>query len=252
MDGVEIQSKVEARSTERVLSPFLRLSLLLGVLVHIAGFLIFRVISNPLPVQEETSPFVQYVPSAALERGAVLEEQAALFDSAPLFVPGVWNAANNLTLPSADRGLLRFPSYLPPMDVAGALLPEGITVDPGYEVGIPEDLLAFRFWNLFDGIGSERRPVEPLPETSAFAEVRSLAGGAPTIFPVDLEVLSYQATRPARFFIRVEPDGRVLGGPVLSSSSGDTIFDEAAFDWLSRGDAAGRFSRGYQEVRVFP
>lgn len=252
MESIGVQSNVNGKRRERALSPVLRLSLLLGVLVHLAGFFVFRVLSNPLPIQEETRPFVQYVSPESLGQGAVLEEQAVLFDSAPLFVPGIWNAAHNLDLPSSDRGLLRFPLYLPPMDVAGSLLPEGLLADQAYEVSSAGDLLDLRYWDLFDGVGLGRSVVAPLPTTGVFAEVRSLKSGLVETLSTDLDILSLQATRPVHVFMRIEPDGRLLSGPTLSSRSGDTVFDEAAVEWLSRPDVVGRLPTGYQEIRIYP
>ena len=106
MQAGDVQSRPDAVTSHRILSPFSCILISVGVCVHLVGFLIFRVVSNPLPTREGISPFVQYVSPGTLLSGAALEERAALFDSAPLFVPGKWNASHNLRPLSRERTLL--------------------------------------------------------------------------------------------------------------------------------------------------
>ena len=246
------QSNGRARSSRQMISPFLRISLLLGVCVHLAGFLIFRVISNPLPTREESRPFVQYVSPDTLLSGAELEEQAALFDSAPLFVPGRWNAAHNLQPPSRDRGLFRFPAYEPSIDFSSALVSEDLLDGFSYAVAEPIDLLALRYWDLFRDFGKEDLVSQPLEATGVFAEVRTLDGHVLLTLPAEIELLSMQAVQPATYYLRVEAVGRVVGRPTLSISSGDANFDAAAYSWLVEAAFASRLPAGFFEVRLYP
>ena len=248
-----VQSKPDGDSSHKILSPFLRLSLLLGVCVHLVGFLVFRVISNPLPSRDATPAFVQYVSPNSLLSGAALEEQAALFDSAPLFVPGQWNAAHNLQPPSLERALLRFPAYGEPQsDFSSALVSDGLPVGLSYAVSEPVDLLALRYWNLFRGVGQDASPIEALETTGVFAEVRTMQGGVIRTAPVKVEVLSMQAMQPATYFLRVEAEGRVIGRPTLSVSSGDAAFDAAAYTWLIDSGFTASLPAGFLEIRVYP
>jgi len=249
----DVQSSPEVDSSYKMLSPFLRISLLLGICVHLAGFLVFHVISNPLPTREDSRPFVQYVSPDTLLSGAALEEQAALFDSAPLFVPGQWNAAHNLQTPSRDRALLRFPSYGGPEDdFSSALVSEGLLVGLSYAVSEPIDLLALRYWNLFRDFGQEVTAPLELQPTGVFAEVRTLSGKVLRTVPVEVELLSMQAMQPATYFQRVEAGGRVLGRPTLSDSSGDAAFDAAAYTWLIESGLPASLPAGFFEIRVYP
>lgn len=252
MSAEEIQSNRQARGSRKLLSPFLRIALLLGVCLHMIGFLVFRVISNPLHTRESSKPFVRYVSPESLLSGAELEEQVALFDSAPLFVPGRWNAAHHLQTPSRDRVLLRFPAYEPPADFSKELLPEGVPYGQDYGVEAPVDLLALRFWDLFRGIaGTEPAPIE-LETTGVFAEVRDLSGEVIRTAPVAIELLSMQAIQPATYYLRVESGGRALGRPTLSASSGDTAFDAAVYTWLSESGFSAGLSAGLFQVSVYP
>lgn len=243
----------EVAPSQKLLSPVLRIALLLGIIVHLAGFLIFRVISNPLPAREPTATFVQYVSPHSLLVGAELEEQAVLFDSAPLFVPSPWNAAHNLLPPSRDRGLLRFPSYLPEMDLSStSLLPASLPVGQTYSVQEPADLLVLRYWDLFRDITQERSTPVELADTGVFAEVRSLKGEVLRTLPANVESLSMIATQPVSYFLRVEAGGRVLGRPTLSDSSGDAAFDASAYNWLVESGVAAGLPAGLFEIRIYP
>ena len=143
MEVVDAQSRPVGDTTNRILSPFSYVLILLGVFAHLVGFLVFRVDSNSLPTREAMSPFLQFVSPSTLLSGAVLEEQAALFDSAPLFVPGKWNASHNLRPLSRERTLLSFSAYGEPQsDFSTALISEGLPVGLESAVTEPADLLA--------------------------------------------------------------------------------------------------------------
>jgi hypothetical protein len=246
------QSNPETRPSQKLLSPFLRVALLLGVCVHLVGFFVFHVISNPLPTREEIRPFVQFVSPDTLLSGAELEEQAVLFDSAPLFVPGQWNAAHNLQPPSRERALLRFPAYEPKIDFSSALVPSSLPTGQTYAVEAPINLLALRFWDLFRGFGQEAAIPQAMEPTGVFAEVRSLAGEVLQTVPVELGLLSLQAVRPATYFLRVESGGRAVGRPTLSRGSGDVAFDAAAYTWLLESGFSAGLPVGMFEIRIYP
>jgi hypothetical protein len=234
-----------------MLSPFLRIALLLGVCVHLVGFLLFRVTSNPLPTRESSVPFVRYVSPETLLTGPELEEQAALFDSAPLFVPGRWNAAHDLQAPMRDRALLRFPAYEPPTDFSSTLLPEGVPFSGTYPVAEPLDLLDLRYWDLFRGFAAGPRPAA-FEASGVFAEVRRLDGTVLRTLPVAIDLLSLQAMRPAIYYLRIESGGRAVGRATLSVGSGDTAFDAAAYSWLTESGFSAGLPAGFFQILIYP
>lgn len=246
-----LQSKRKIVDPERRFSPFLPIALLLGLCLHMVGFLLFRVSSNSLPTREPSAPFVRYVSLETLLSGAELEEQAALLDSAPLFVPGRWNAAHNLQAPMRDRALLRFPAYRPATDFRSALLPDGLSDGQNYEVAEPADLLALRYWDLFRSFAAAQAPAE-FTATGVFAELRSLDGAVLRTLPVEIDLLSMQAIQPATYYLRVESDGRVVGRPTLSISSGHTAFDAAAYIWLTESGFSAGLPAGFLQVSIYP
>lgn len=247
-----LQSNREGGSPGTLLSPFLRIALLLGVCVHLVGFLLFKVISNPLPTRESSAPFVSYVSPEALLSGAELEERALLFDSAPLFVPGRWNAAHNLLPPSGDRALLRFPAYEPPINFGAALLPDRVPFGQEYAVAEPADLLSLRYWNLFRGFANGDAAVPEFEAPTIFAEVRSLDGTVLRTEPTEIALLSLEATQPVAYYLRVESGGRVPGRPTLADGSGDAAFDAAAYTWLVESGFSAGLPPGLYQISVYP
>ena len=253
MEVVDAQSRPDGDTKNRILSPFSYVLILLGVCAHLVGFFVFRVLSNPLPTREAIPPFVQFVSPSTLVSGAVLEEQAALFDSAPLFVPGKWNASHNLRPLSRERTLLSFSAYGEPQsDFSTALITEGLPVGLESAVTEPADLLALRYWDLFRGVGQTASFVEELEDTGVFVEVRTIEGRVVQTVSAELAVLSMQAIQPTTYFPRVEAGGRVLGRPTLSVSSGDSTFDTAAYTWLVESGFSAGLPAGFFEIRVYP
>jgi hypothetical protein len=88
--------------------------------------------------------------------------------------------------------------------------------------------------------------------TGAFAEVRTLKGQVLRTVPVAVDLLSMQAIQPATYYLRVEANGRVLGRPTLSESSGDTSFDAAAYTWLVEAGFPADLQAGFFEIRIYP
>ena len=117
-DAIQQNQSAPHRS-QRLVSPLFRIGLLLGVAIHLAGFLIFRVTSNPLPDREEVGPFVEYVSAGSLAIDRELEEQAELFDSAPLFIPTRWNASHMTTYDVGDALQAAFSDFEPEVDLLG-------------------------------------------------------------------------------------------------------------------------------------
>ena len=244
-------SELDSHSHE-MLSPLLRISLLLGICMHLAGFLIFRVISNPLPAREEAVPFVQFVSPEVFLSGAELEEQAALFDSAPLFISSQWNAANNLDAPRRDRAIQRFPSYQPKIDVTAMLAPQGPSLGTSNPVNEAGDLLASRFWDLFRGLERIDSEIIDLKGAGIFAEVRSLDGRVIRSQSAEMDLVSSQVEQPVKYFLRVEAGGRLAGRPTVSVSSRDAAFDAASYDWLIQSGLASHLEPGYFEIIIYP
>ena len=237
----------------RLLSPLLFSVLVAGVIVHLAGFLAFQIVSNPLPESAESPPLLEYLSERAFSGEAELEEQAILFDSAPLFVPTRWSASTGMF---GQRGSSQrvFPEYEPAIDLVEDLEPVALVVDPVDDLQEPEDLLASRYWDFFGGFARGGDLPVALPGGGAMAEVRLLDGPEETMLRLPLLIASggMAAARPALFLVRVDASGRLTGRPRLAQSSGAEEFDQAALGWLRSPGPAARLPAGYLSVRVFP
>lgn len=245
----------------RLASPVFIIALLVGVVLHFIGFLIFRVKTSPLPVTETKLPFVNYVAPEVLARDAELEEQSVLFDSAPLFIPTQWSATRRPVLMGRDSAGDGFVEFAPQIDLKSELRLSGITQVEAGSVREPVDLLSLRFWDLFRDFGRSSSEPQPFESEGASARVQVLehasavgsADSKPLVLDVPVDVLAGGLlARPARMLLLVSAAGRILGGPTLMQSSGDAAFDQAILDWVQQSDVAVRLPVGYLEIEVYP
>ena len=250
----QLSEPVTQRSSEMI-SPLLRVSLLLGVALHLAGFLLFRVVSSPLPDRVATAPYVEYVSAGSLANDRELEELAALFDSAPLFIPTRWNASQVLLLDPKDEMQVQFAEFEPKIQLLSELQPSSFLVPQNIAVDKPLDLLASRFWRFFAGFAESPPAVAEFPDVTPNAEV-SLVGELAArhlSIPVDLSyTTSSFVERPVLYFLRVSGSGLTSYAPTLGQSSGNADFDRAADEWLRRPEVRSQFPQGYLSIEVFP
>jgi hypothetical protein len=254
MTAPEQQSDAREARSHRVISPLLRISLLIGVTIHLAGFLLFRVVSNPLPHRAETRPFVEYVSASSLANDDELEEQAALFDSAPLFIPTRWNASQSMQLVQRNPASGKFPEFEPEINLLVALQPSSLPVTQYLKVDAPIDLLASRFWRFFSDFGQSADPSVAFPSALPVAEV-SVVGGvdASLSIPVKLDyTTAVPVSRPVVYYMRVSGSGAGVGAPTLGQSSGNETFDRAAGEWLRLPRTVGQLPGGYLAITVYP
>ncbi len=244
--------------SQRVLSPILRVSLLLGVAVHLVGFLIFKVSSNPLPTRQDSSAYIEYVSDDFLNEDVELKEQAMLFDSAPLFIPTQWNVAAQTYETHLSAGNWTFPHIDPQIDLRAELKPSvGLIMDVD-ELNEPMDLLASPHWSFFDGFVGEARVVEPLPDPEPFALVRVVAVsqvGAPVLQTIRVAGLAYEgqlARAPVSYWLRISPELAFASQPLLNKSSGSRLFDESVLTWLKLPSTLARLPNGYLLITVYP
>ncbi len=248
--------------SQRVLSPILRIALLLGVAVHLAGFLVFKISSKRLPGHEPSEPFVQFVSTGESGGDSRFVESAALLDTAPLFVPTKWNAARgDLRLPGLGEQVV-FSEFEPEIDLAGELRPAFLEIAQADGVEAPGDLLDLDVARVFGEYARremQRTAFEAPAPFARFERIRPVtdaalpaAGDAYTL-RADLELESEaEAQVPAEFVFRLNGDGSLIGEPVLSDGSGTAAFDAAAKRWLRKAETLARLPPGYFRVRVFP
>lgn len=239
------------------LSPVLCWALLLGVLTHVVGFLMFSVQLGKISTAEESSPFVVFLNEAAMDPGSLANEWAELFDSAPLFIPTVWNAAAQdyrpLEMPVAGH----FGDYLPTISLEQELWPSGTFGLREDTVENPRDLLDIRYLSPFRTFGQgPPASTEPLAWTS-FVRVRvqedgvERAGAEPTLWPLSGYPEMAELSRPASFTLYMSADGRLLSLPILLESSGQAELDQWAQDWLIAPERLAALPAGRLEISFF-
>ncbi len=251
MSGI-IQGKAVGGRTQKALSPVLRVSLLLGIGIHLAGFLVFRVVSVPLPARKESSAFVQYVPVQTMEEVSELKEQAMLFDSAPLFIPTRWNAAQEVYEVGPEGASGSFPDFEPEIDVLGTLESGRFSLATDTTVEAPIDLLASPYWDFFEDFGVRHEAVVPFRDPQPVAKV-AWSGGASMELRPELPGDGFpELLGPVTYYLRISAAGRAFGGPVLEQSSGNEAFDGAVLDWLKKTSVLAQLPAGYLEITVYP
>ena len=241
------------------LSPVLRWALLCGVMIHLFGFVAFRVISNPLPESEKKAPFVAFLPEGLLDEDQVLMEQAALFDTAPLFIPTKWSGYS-LEMPivavKPDR---LFELYEPEIELAENLKIVSLDSPNRYALKSATDLsLVPREGEYASfGIGSMRQtPIseewEPVVRVIAFNGGREIVEEPSALgLPVDEFEEVVQLDGPIRLGLKSSNNGILLIPPFVIDSSGNAGLDRSLADWFSRPIAIAGFPRGYVEVEIF-
>ncbi|MEM1222223.1 MAG: hypothetical protein AAGH40_05625 [Verrucomicrobiota bacterium] len=233
--------------------------LFLGILVHLVGFLIFRLVSNPLPSRVDRDPLVQFVSTDTLTGYAQFEERAALFDSAPLFLPTRWNAARSLSFPRAGYVPPGFAQFEPDIQLLEDLNVSALAALERAVIETPMDLLNSRYWRFFEQFGEVPDPDFSFADAQPFAEVEVVAGDAIAAssalgrFPVQLELpTAVLPPEPAHLLVRLIGGGYLAGPPVLERSSGSSDFDLAAERWLGVSNLMGSLAEGYYRIKIFP
>jgi len=257
----EVMSKQFERTGDerhsRHISPLLKTALLLGVLVHLSGFFMFSVISNPLPSREESRAFISLVPTEGQGDEAELIEQASLFDSAPLFIPGEWSSASGVFSSKILRDWQVFPDYEPSIELMDEVKPNRLLLPEAAAVRQPSDLLDLRFWDLLRYFGQSELEVETPESWSSVAVATAISGGdghSPDLnirIEADLPSTEF-AESPIVFFLNMSAPGLPTGAPVLGRSSGSEDLDAAALEWLSRPETLAKLPAGFLQIRVFP
>ena len=158
----------------RLFTPLFCIALLLGLIVHVIGFLGFRVATNSLPESYSQAAFLQYNASNTVAALGMAEENALLFDSAPLFIPTKWNAAQNLFTDIKTSGRSSLGQYEPAIDLLTDLAPVNLPLPREHYVTKPIDLLDSRYWAFFTDFGEFSQKVEPFADSDSFALVRNL------------------------------------------------------------------------------
>lgn len=256
--GEQVADSLKSRNA-RHLSPLLRVALVLGLLVHALGFLIFRIASDPLPGRQENSAFITLVSTEMEEDAAELVEQASLFDSAPLFIPGEWSSAAQVFAARTEQDWRSFSDLEPDLELKDEIRPSRFSLARVAALEQPSDLLDWRFWDLLSAFGEQEFGIEALESLGSTASVTVLSGNE--VYPsgynirLDLDLPEEEsslATQPLVLVLNMSAPGLPLGAPLLKESSGSDALDAKVLEWLARPATLAQLPAGFLELRVFP
>lgn len=221
-----------------------------AVLVHAVGLLAFKVTTEPddgnraLP-----EAYLQYPRGDASAR-----DMAALFDTAPVFLPTEWNYASNYTVPGIkEQGIDLFESFPASIQLNAVTLEEVIgPVKP--EMTASADILKDGLLASFETFGREESSVAVSEVQSGLVEVRDMRNGELVRswnLPARFDDILRNDLFLAVFQVTVDVLGPV-GEPLLLQGTGAGETDEALRDYLSDPLLFAGFSSGYYRINVGP
>lgn len=234
-------------------NPVARWALVLGVLVHLAGFFAFSIAIPPDEPAFPGPPLIYYADSGA-PVDPLLAEQAALLDFEPLFLPTPYNAPVRLGGASGVERVEPFPALRPDLLLTRTEFPrlEGELAPP---VTTPADVLAQDRGSGFSAFGLSEGVVEPLPARAGCIEVYQPGRPEPLrVEPLD-EDLAQEAFESLggvmEWRLAIGRSG-VVGRPLLVRGSGVEAADEVVAGHLAREAPAWGLPAGYYRVVVGP
>ena len=240
-----------------VLAISMRTALVIGVLIHIAGFFIFKVISYPEPETNEVKSFLVLAEPDTNPDSRILQEQAVLFDTVPLFLPSIWNVSGR------NNSYDGFQKINQPMLFSP--YPEQITISensiiPSLNESLTEGvsamtLLDLQYWDFFTVYGLKETPNLPLPRRDGYIELYELRSGR----LADARIIEWiddsenrEATdllwTPMTFLVRIEY-GLLKGEPLIITDSGNEAINRKMRRYLNETfPFAGLVSGNYRAI----
>ena len=230
-------------------------ALVIGVVIHLAGFVALSFESGSDRKVKIREAFVQYPNRREGEHSVLFKEQASLFDTAPLFLPTAWNHSFSLKeIRMQEEQTSLFDSF-----------PAQITLDRSKweafswfdepRVDDHRGMLQSEFWDTFHYFGSSRRAEETEIGRGSWIEVISYGRAT----PIRIEPLPVQIREAGEGALWSPVDLRILvdrvgliGEPFLVNSSGSDRVDETIEGYLWESAPSWGLRPGYYEIRVGP
>ncbi len=231
---------------------------LLGMVVHLAGFLLLRIEMATAPSLTVIPPFVSWVSVEANADDNLFHEQSLLMDTSVLFIPRParfdalqWN--------TPERGYaMRFQPIEPNIRMDTIESVRNIGLSERYAITRPEDLLANRFWRLFDRIGftdlSAPKAPSATPAGFRISHWQSHANPEERVaerLPPFGDRRGRLLAAPAEMVLHVDERG-LIGRPVRLTEPGNREFIDSAQLWLSQPFLHYQLPPGSYSIRIFP
>lgn len=222
--------------------------IILGVLIHLLGFLAFRVVAAPDLQTEPVQPFARFVFEYDIN-DPLLREVSALSDSEPLFIPTEWNAGIRIELSAMDTiDRSPFESFSAEITIGegeGEILYQARPQIPSD----PRAVLEHNIDAVFETFGRGRAvPVAPRP-LGAEVEIRDFySDQVRRRFGIALDGES-DSWGYAEFIIQIQ-NGSLLGQPVLSTGTADEELDRTLAEALLNVLRDRELATGYYRVLI--
>lgn len=231
-------------------------SILLALVAHF-GVFYFLGIRPPEMRKPMAQPFEVVLSQQTTGTGnASSVQQGVLLDSAPLFMPTIWNLGSQMSdvasLQQATEVFSAFPSELE-LPVAKPALPWNRPESDS--LGLPP--LAQDPLLLLARFGRQSKTIPSSSGRPPLVKAVSLLGGdveppAPQPLPSALSsTLPDSLWTPVQFYFHVA-GGHPVGSPVLARSSGFTDWDQSLKGYIGSLDYHGSLHDGYYRITVFP
>jgi len=236
-------------------SPLAKTALLLGLGVHLMGFLLFRVSPETESAVQQTDAFVTYAGNNTTGSGAIVREQALLFDSEPLFIPTDWNVARVGKPPAPTPDVT---SELEGWNVAESLASGDALAKAGaYATAAvprkPVELLWKSGEELLQAYGRQNTARGNLEPRQALAIVRKVETGGAVHEAIlrgeGYKQLSEQLWQPVQMSAYVDISG-LVGEPLLRTSSGNDAIDALLLEWAAGQRFWSTLAPGYYMLSI--
>ncbi|MEX0321129.1 MAG: hypothetical protein AB3N63_03160 [Puniceicoccaceae bacterium] len=231
-------------------------SILGGIMIHLAVFTVIRV-QGPAEREQFKQPAeIHFMGNLDEDAKPEILQQAALLDSAPLFMPTQWNPVSEMSEVASLRGAtelfaafpaeLQLPSSVPP--APGTYANSNFSADYPLPAG-PAFVLS--------RMGQVRPNQQRLPSPGSTVVIEQLDSASATanpktILPAELQQQAPPALwTPVSFYFQLS-DGWPAGLPVLAQSSGFPDWDDSLQSYVSTLGFYRNLADGYYRLSVFP
>ncbi len=253
---LEEKKRANRFQVRQMLTPAVLLVLLVGVGIHLFGFLGVEIVWQALEEPDLPEPFIRLQPEEINDVSRMEAEYAQLFDSAPLFIPTRWNYLSRTEF--SGYRLPETPPLFAPFSARSPQQPYSPERFRSLLRNSPKEYsrtLAFSPAAFFEGFGERVLVERPLGKRSAAVQVVSLQESRVVsereLFGDTLDALPESGWRPVEYLILVDSIG-LVGRPYSLGSSGNEAVDAALLRWLGGGDLGIRLGPGYYRVKIGP
>ncbi|MBN2068727.1 MAG: hypothetical protein JW739_03735 [Opitutales bacterium] len=227
---------------------------ILGIAVHIVGFICLRMVPYPEPSEGFRDPFVRFIGDSNVAGHPVMQEQAVLFDSAPLFLPTKWNTAGVFSeVNIADVQTPLFGLY----EEQITLNEDTLSPAASYVAFSRPDITNVLGESSFPALRYFGRKPDPLSESVSSADMilqdmmtgQTLSGGT---LPQEIQESIYAVDASySEWLVHADVSG-VVGQPMRLKGSGNIEVDHSIRNFLQDGHFIKPLQIGYFHVVIGP